>query len=42
MYFLAASDFAKSSKTDMEHLSPEGHVALAEAIYKKQKEMNII
>lgn len=42
VYFLAASDFAKSSKTDMEHLSPEGHAALAEAIYKKQKEMNII
>ena len=42
VYFLAASDFAKSSKKDMEHLSPEGHAALAEAIYKKQKEMNII
>lgn len=42
VYFLAASDFAKSSKKDMEHLSHEGHAALAEAIYKKQKEMNII
>lgn len=42
VYFLAASDFAKSSKKDMEHLSPGGHAALAEAIYKKQKEMNII
>ena len=42
VYFLAASDFAKSSKKDMEHLSTEGHAALAEAIYKKQKEMNII
>lgn len=42
VYFFAASDFAKSSKKDMGHLSPEGHAALAEAIYKKQKEMNII
>lgn len=33
--FLAASDYAKSSEEDQEHLSKEGHRALANAIYEK-------
>lgn len=32
--FLAASDFAKPSYIDQEHLSEEGHKVLAEAIYR--------
>lgn len=33
--FLAASDYAKPSITDQEHLTEEGHQALANAIYNK-------
>lgn len=33
--FLAASDVAKPSETDQEHLDANGHLALANAIYKK-------
>lgn len=33
--FLAASDVAKPSETDQEHLDKKGHLALANAIYKK-------
>ena len=33
--FLNAADFARPSVTDREHLDPEGHAALAEAIYDK-------
>ncbi|MBR5649399.1 SGNH/GDSL hydrolase family protein [Pseudobutyrivibrio sp.] len=33
--FLAASDVAKPSETDQEHLDAKGHLALANAIYKK-------
>ena len=33
--FLAASDVAKPSETDQEHLDEKGHLALANAIYKK-------
>lgn len=35
--FLAASDVAKPSEEDQEHLTPEGHAALAEVIYEKLK-----
>lgn len=33
--FIAASDYAAPSKEDREHLNPEGHKAIAEAILKK-------
>ena len=33
--FMAASDFATPSPVDLEHLSPEGHQNLSEAIYNK-------
>lgn len=33
--FLAASDYAKPSEIDQEHLDKEGHRALADAIYDK-------
>lgn len=33
--FLAASDVAKPSETDQEHMDANGHLALANAIYKK-------
>ncbi len=33
--FLAASDVAKPSETDQEHLDEKGHLAIANAIYKK-------
>lgn len=35
--FLAASDVAGPSEEDQEHLTPEGHAALAEVIYEKLK-----
>ena len=38
--FLGASDYAGPSKTDREHLDPEGHAALAEAFYEKIQEMS--
>lgn len=37
--FLDASQFAEPSETDHEHLSAEGHARLAEAIFKKVKEI---
>lgn len=33
--FLAASDYAKASEADREHLDKEGHRRLAEAVYRK-------
>lgn len=33
--FLAASDYAKCSEDDQEHMGPQGHKALADAIEKK-------
>ncbi|MBO5560586.1 MAG: arylesterase [Firmicutes bacterium] len=39
--FLAASDYADPSETDREHMDEEGHLALADAIYEKLKEMNV-
>lgn len=33
--FLAASDYAKASEADREHLDKEGHRKLAEAVYRK-------
>ena len=35
--FLAASDYAKPSKEDQEHMSVEGHRRLAEAVIEKIK-----
>ena len=37
--FLAASEYAKPSTADREHMNEEGHAALAEAVYAKLKEM---
>lgn len=37
--FLDASQFAEPSETDREHLSAEGHAQLAEAVFKKVKEI---
>ena len=36
--FLAASDYAVPSETDREHMDPEGHRRLAEAVYQKLKD----
>ncbi len=36
--FLAASDVANPSELDQEHLSPEGHLALADAIYQQLRD----
>ncbi len=36
---LAASDYAMPSKRDMEHMDPEGHKNLAEAMYRKVLEV---
>ena len=33
--YLAASDYAEPSDTDMEHLTKEGHAYLAQALYEK-------
>ena len=35
VHFLAASDYAKPSETDQEHLNEEEHKKLADAIYEK-------
>lgn len=35
VHFLAASDVAKPSEVDQEHLTVEGHAALANAIFRK-------
>lgn len=40
--FLAASDFAVASDIDDEHLSPLGHMSLANSIYEKLIEMKVI
>lgn len=40
--FLAASDLASPSEIDEEHLTAEGHKALAEAVYDKLKEMSVL
>ena len=37
--FLDASQFAEPSEADHEHLSAEGHARLAEAVFKKVKEI---
>lgn len=39
--FLAASDYAKSSPIDQEHLDEEGHRRLAEAVYHKLAKMQL-
>lgn len=36
---IAASDYAKPSGTDQEHMESDGHKALAEAIYKEVEEI---
>ncbi|MBP5491451.1 MAG: arylesterase [Clostridiales bacterium] len=41
-HFLAASDFASANHSDEEHLDEQGHAKLAEAIYRKLLEMNVI
>lgn len=41
-WLIAASDFAKPSETDQEHLSEEGHAALANAIYKSLYNLGIL
>lgn len=38
-YFLAASDYAKPSENDREHLDQEGHKALADAVGEKIEEI---
>lgn len=40
--FLAASDFAEPSDVDDEHLTPEGHAALARAIAQKLQQMQLL
>lgn len=42
VHFLAASDIAKPSPVDDEHMTAEGHERLAQAIYEKLTEMNIV
>ena len=39
--FLAASDYAKPSTIDQEHLDEEGHRRLAEAVYHKLAKMQL-
>ncbi len=39
--FLAASDYAKPSPIDQEHLDEEGHRRLAEAVYHKLAKMQL-
>ena len=39
---LAASDYAKPSEIDQEHLNEEGHKALADAIFQSLREMGIL
>lgn len=39
--FLAAEDYAKASEKDCEHLSADGHAALAHAVFQKLSDMNI-
>ena len=34
VHFIAASDHAAPSEIDQEHMDPDGHKALAQAIYK--------
>lgn len=38
---IAASDYAKPSDVDCEHLTPEGHASLAQAVYEALSDMNI-
>ena len=40
--FLAASDYASPNEADEEHLDETGHRLLAEAVYKKLKEMGVV
>lgn len=42
VHFLAASDIAEPSPVDDEHMTAEGHGRLAQAIYEKLVEMNIV
>lgn len=42
LHIIAASDVAEPSDTDQEHMTPEGHAALAEAIYTSVVQMNIL
>ncbi len=42
VHFLAASDIAEPSTVDDEHMTAEGHGKLAQAIYEKLAEMNIV
>ena len=42
IHFLAASDYASASHVDEEHLDEEGHAKLADAIYHKLLEMDVI
>ena len=39
LFFLAASDYAKPSEVDQEHMTIEGHSQLAKAMYKKINEI---
>lgn len=39
--FFAASDYARASSTDAEHMNAEGHRLFASALYQKFKEMKI-
>lgn len=39
---MAASDFAKPSEIDQEHLNEEGHAALANAIYQSLSDMGVL
>lgn len=40
-FFCNAADYASPSDTDREHLSPEGHRRLAEAVYEKLRNLGI-
>lgn len=40
--FLAASDFVQPSPVDDEHMTAEGHKKLAQVIYEKLAEMNVV
>ena len=42
VHFLAASDYAKASERDNEHMDEKGHAALAEAIFEEISRIGIL
>ncbi len=41
IHFLAASDYASANEKDYEHLGVDGHLILANVVYKELREMNL-